>query len=59
MKRRPTAEERPTVKGEAKRPYQRPRVLFRQPLEALATVCQPSPPAKGDAGICPSGPISS
>jgi len=42
-----------------KRPWQRPRILFREPLETLATVCQPSPPAKAIRVICRNGPISS
>jgi hypothetical protein len=42
-----------------RRAYQRPRILFREPLEAMASVCAPAPPAKGNPGVCPSGPISS
>jgi|HubBroStandDraft_3_1064219.scaffolds.fasta_scaffold03474_1 hypothetical protein len=42
-----------------RRPYQRPQILFREPLEAMASVCAPHPPAKGNPGACPSGPISS
>jgi hypothetical protein len=42
-----------------KRPWERPRILSREPLEAVAAVCAPSPPAKGNPGLCPSGPISS
>jgi hypothetical protein len=42
-----------------KRPWQRPHILSREPLEAVAAVCAPSPPAKGNPGFCPSGPISS
>jgi hypothetical protein len=42
-----------------KRPWERPRILSREPLEAVAAVCAPSPPAKGNPGFCPSGPISS
>ncbi|HEY2295209.1 MAG TPA: hypothetical protein VGM86_31285 [Thermoanaerobaculia bacterium] len=43
----------------AKRAWERPRILSREPLEAVAAVCAPSPPAKGNPGLCPSGPISS
>ncbi len=46
-------------RGEAKRPWERPRILSREPLEAVAAVCAPSPPAKGNPGFCPTGPISS
>lgn len=42
-----------------RRPWSRPRILFREPLETLATVCAPSPPAKGSVVACPRGPISS
>ncbi len=42
-----------------KRRWERPRILSREPLEAVAAVCAPSPPAKGNPGFCPSGPISS
>lgn len=40
-------------------PYQPPRILLREPLEAMAAVCAPSPPAKSNPGFCPQGPISS
>lgn len=43
----------------SKRPYQRPRILHREPLEVMASVCAPHPPAKGNPGVCPQGPISS
>lgn len=42
-----------------RRPYQPPRILWREPLESVAAVCAPTPPAKGNPGICPQGPISS
>lgn len=42
-----------------KRPYEPPRILSREPLEAVAAVCAPSPPAKANPGQCPSGPIAS
>jgi hypothetical protein len=42
-----------------RRPYQSPRILFREPLESMAAVCAPAPPAKSNTGFCPSGPISS
>jgi len=47
------------AEGGAKRPYQRPRILHRQPLEVMASVCAPRPPAKSNHGLCPQGPISS
>jgi hypothetical protein len=40
-------------------PYHPPRILLREPLEAMAAVCAPSPPAKANPGFCPQGPISS
>ncbi len=42
-----------------KRTYEKPQIIYRAPLEAMAAVCAPSPPAKGNPGVCPSGPISS
>ncbi|HVT58047.1 MAG TPA: hypothetical protein VHR45_06585 [Thermoanaerobaculia bacterium] len=48
-----------TGSGSLRRPYQRPRILFREPLEAMAAVCAPHPPAKANPGLCPNGPISS
>jgi len=42
----------------SKRPYERPRILSREPLEAVAAVCAPSP-AKSNPGMCPQGPIAS
>ena len=43
----------------ARRPYEAPRILFREPLEAMAAICSPHPPAKANKGLCPLGPISS
>lgn len=42
-----------------RKPYQRPRILSRELLEAVAAVCAPNPPAKQNPGVCPSGPLSS
>ncbi len=42
-----------------RRAYQPPRILFREPLEAMAAICSPHPPAKANKGLCPMGPISS
>jgi hypothetical protein len=52
---------RTTATGEpaARRPYERPRILSREVLEAVAAVCAPAGVAKGNPGLCPSGPISS
>lgn len=49
----------PTTPARRRKPYAGPRVLYREPLEAMAAVCAPTPPAKGNPGVCPSGPISS
>jgi hypothetical protein len=51
--------DKPPTDPTVKRPYERPRILSREPLEAVAAVCAPSPPAKGNPGVCPSGPIAS
>ncbi len=40
-------------------PYEAPKVVYREPLEAVATTCVPAPPSKGSPGACPIGPISS
>ncbi len=53
------ASEPPDYGGRGRRPYEPPRILWREPLEAMAAVCAPSPPAKGNPGFCPQGPISS
>ncbi len=42
-----------------RKPYEAPQVLYREPLEAVATACTPSPPAKGSFVVCPTGPLSS
>jgi hypothetical protein len=39
--------------------YERPRILSRELLEAVAAVCAPAGVAKSNPGLCPSGPISS
>jgi hypothetical protein len=44
---------------ERKRRYEPPQVLAREPLEAMAAVCAPAPPAKGNVALCSLGPISS
>lgn len=43
----------------ARKPYEPPRILSREPLEVIAATCSPSPPAKGNPVLCPQGPISS
>ena len=54
--------ERPGNGMELKKPrraYEPPRILYREPLEAMAAVCAPTPPAKGNVAFCSQGPISS
>ena len=41
----------------SRRPYQRPEITFREPLERFASIC--SPPGKASVTSCPQGPISS
>ena len=38
--------------------YEAPRIIHREPLEAVATACT-SETAKGDPAACPTGPINS
>lgn len=40
-------------------PYEPPHIVYREPLEAVANICSPSPPGKANAAACPTGPISS
>jgi hypothetical protein len=42
-----------------RKPYVTPLILSREPLEAMAALCSPHPPAKSNPGICPRGPINS
>ncbi len=48
-----------SLAGAVKRSYAPPRILYREPLEAMAAVCAPTPPAKGSVAFCSQGPISS
>jgi hypothetical protein len=62
MNRRETHPGSPDPGGGApavRRRYERPRILYREPLEAVAAVCSPPGVAKSNPGLCPSGPISS
>ena len=34
------------------KPWQRPRILSREPLEAVAAACVPAPPGKPDSIQC-------
>lgn len=43
---------------EARKPYESPKILAREPLEAVAAVCTPSPPAK-TFGACFAGLLNS
>jgi hypothetical protein len=45
--------------GTARKAYEKPQIIYRAPLEAMASVCAPSPPSKSNPGLCPQGPISS
>ncbi len=43
-----------------KKKYEAPQIVYISDLEVMQTaVCAPSPPAKGNPGFCPQGPISS
>jgi len=43
----------------ARKAYSPPRIVSREPLEAMAATCSPTPPAKSNVGLCPRGPINS
>ncbi len=45
--------------GSGREPYEAPRIVYREPLEAVATACTPAPPSKGTPSACPLGPVSS
>jgi len=51
--------ESPPGNGGGRRRYVPQSILYREPLEAMAAVCAPAPPAKGNPGFCPQGPVSS
>ena len=36
---------------QARKVYEKPRIIFREPLEVVAAACTPSPPGK-TSGIC-------
>lgn len=59
IKERSSSSDDETENETEKRNYEKPQIIYRAPLEAMAAVCAPSPPAKGNPGVCPSGPISS
>ncbi len=56
---KPGNEDVATGRPGMKRRYERPRILSREPLEAVAAVCAPPGRAKSNPGLCPTGPISS
>jgi hypothetical protein len=53
------APDEPVADAAGRKPYEAPRILSREPLEAVAALCSPTPPAKANLGLCPQGPISS
>jgi len=59
MEREKPQEPLESARPVARKPYRRPEILYREKLEAMAALCVPAPPAKSNAGVCPSGPISS
>jgi hypothetical protein len=55
MERRTKTKESESVQRE---PYEPPRIVYREPLEAVATACTDAN-SKGNPGACPIGPVSS
>lgn len=46
--------------GNARKLYERPRVVFREQIEVMTAICDPSPLGKTDLALCPSaGPPQS
>jgi hypothetical protein len=43
----------------ARKPYEPPRIVSREPLEVMAALCVPKGIAKVNPGLCPQGPINS
>jgi hypothetical protein len=41
-----------------RKPYHAPRIVYREPLEAVATACTAGS-SKGSPAACPIGPVSS
>lgn len=41
-------------RGPKRKPYERPRILCREPLEVVAVACEPQPPGKPDILACAS-----
>lgn len=56
MERKTKTEETESIERE---PYEPPRIVYREPLEAVATACGTETTSKGNFGACPLGPISS
>lgn len=44
--------------AEGRKAYEAPRIVYREPLEAVATACTATT-SKGSPAACPVGPISS
>lgn len=55
MERKTESEE---VESAEREPYEPPRIVYREPLEAVATACTAAN-SKGNPGACPIGPVSS
>jgi len=47
------------ARPQARKAYERPRIIFREPLEVAAVICSSTPGGKADTLSCPTGPISS
>jgi hypothetical protein len=59
MKADKPGEESEKRASSSKKPYRRPEILYREKLEAMAAICVPAPPSKGQPGVCPQGPLNS
>lgn len=51
-KYRETKSQAGSQKKRVRKDYEKPRIIFREPLEVVAAACTPSPPGKNTAGVC-------
>lgn len=45
---------KPETHQKARKRYEAPKVVFREQIEVITAICDPSPFGKGDPATCPS-----